>query len=288
MNNIFEIKLKNFDMDATFECGQAFRWVKNENSYINCAFNRVIEVEYNKNNERLKIINSNKEDISNIWSDYFDLENNYEEIISYLSSKDPHIKKAISFASGLRILNQDPWETILSFIISQNNNILRIKNNIEDLSKNFSFNKIEYKGKTFYPIPSPNELRDLTIEDLKPIKLGYRDKYIIETSKRMCELFPNGITREEVSDLSNAELEKLLTSFSGIGPKVANCIMLFSFKRFDSFPIDTWVKKLMNHFYGFSKNDLKGMTQFANDNFYPYGGIAQQYLFHYVRNNQSW
>ncbi len=285
MNNDFEIKVKNFDMDTTFHCGQAFRWKKLEHSYVGCAYERVIEVEYDEKTHSLKILHSNTEDIDNIWREYFDLNRDYEEIKESLSKRDQHLKKAIHFAGGMRILNQEPWETILSFIISQNNNMARIKTNIENLSRNFSTKKITYKGEEYYPIPNPFELKDLTLKDLEPIKLGYRGDYIIKSAKRMAELFPQGITREEVEHLKNNELEEMLTSFPGIGPKVANCIMLFAFKRIDSFPIDTWVKKLMNQFYGFSKTDLKGMKTFSNEFFYPYGGIAQQYLFHYVRNN---
>jgi len=179
------------------------------------------------------------------------------------------MKKAIEHGCGIRILRQQPWEALVSFIISQNNNIPRIKKNINGLSSSFGEPAGNYGGKDYYDIPTPDVLACLTLDDLAPLHLGYRARYLIETAKAVC---------------SGKKIEAdHLTDFCGVGPKVANCVALFALDRFESFPIDTWVRQLMHEFYGFDEKDVKGMASFAEDRFGEYGGIAQQYLFYYMR-----
>jgi N-glycosylase/DNA lyase len=189
--------------------------------------------------------------------------------------------KAIAFGQGMRILRQDHWETLVSFIISQNNNIGRIKGCIASLCENFGAFAGEYKGKKYFTLPEAGVLAALTEEDLAVCRLGYRAKYLIETAKAVKE--DNGVRLSGLRKANANEAFVYLTSLCGVGPKVANCIMLFSMDQYDSFPIDVWVKQAMNKLYGFDKQNTKAMAEYAEKNFGGYGGIAQQYLFYYIK-----
>lgn len=275
--------IRDFHPDHIFDCGQCFRWEKNEDgSYTGIAFGHVVRIDYDHENEILMIHGASEEDFENIWKDYLDLDRDYGVIKNRLSSKDEIIGKAIEFGHGIRILNQEKWETLLSFIISQNNNIPRIKKCINALAETLGEYVGDYEGKAYYSLPAPEVLANATLEDLAPCKLGYRAKYLIETAKKV---HAEGI--ESLEGLSSCELSaketcEALRRYSGVGPKVANCIALFAMRKFDSFPIDVWVKKVMNTMYGIDENDMKKMADYAEENFGEYGGIAQQYLFYYI------
>ena len=247
------------DLKQTFECGQCFRWNENEDgSYIGVAMGKVWKID-----ALLKDINTSSE----LWN-YLDMDTDYESIQKELINNDKTgiMKKAVKSGEGIHILRQDLWETIVDFIISQNNNIPRIKGCIEKLAENFGEEVGMMDGKMYYDIPSPKRLANLTREDLAPVRLGYRDKFLIETAK----MFEDG--------------ERDISKFPGVGPKVESCIRLFGMHDMASFPIDVWVKRVMNQIYGFNQNDVKGMQNFANETFGKYSGLAQQYLFNYIRN----
>ena len=179
------------------------------------------------------------------------------------------LPEAVKAGSGIRILRQDLWETVVDFIISQNNNIPRIKGCIEKLSELHGEYAGELRGRKWYAVPTPEKLASLTVEDLAPVRLGYRDKYLIETARRWLEMSPE---------------ERLnVGCFTGVGPKVESCIKLFGMHDLESFPIDVWVKRLMNRFFGFDEKDKAGMDDFAKEHFGEYAGLAQQYLFYYIR-----
>ena len=226
-----------------------------------------------------------------IWYDYFDLGRDYSSIKECLSANDEIMRKAIEYGGGIRILRQDLWETIVSFIISQNNNIPRIKGCIERLCNNFgepitngtacaadsgtagagSIDAVlEGSAEKRCSIPSPEKLASLTVDDLAPVRLGYRAKYLIETAKTVCE---KGLP-EDFDQLSE---------LCGVGPKVASCISLFGMQDYASFPIDVWVMKVMHELYGLPEKDKKAMAAFAKEKFGDLGGFAQQYLFYYMR-----
>lgn len=287
----FDIEVRDFDLDHIFDCGQCFRWRKQaDGSYTGTAHGRIVNMSFkegaSKFDGRLKITNLGEhadDDLEKIWIPYLDLERDYGEIKSTLSKNDEVIRDAISYGAGIRILKQELWETIVSFIISQNNNIPRIKGCIENLSREFG-ERIEADDTSWlnddtervaklenYAIPSPEILASLTQDDLASIKLGYRSRYLIESAKTVCEKgLPNNF--EQLSELC------------GVGPKVANCIRLFGMNETDSFPIDVWVKRVMARLYGFEENNIKGMESFAGEKFGKLSGFAQQYLFYYIRN----
>ncbi len=273
----------SFEPVHIFECGQCFRWNKEDDgSYTGIFKNNVINVK--KENNEVIFEGICEGNIEEICKDYFDLNTNYEEIKDRLSNIDVYLKKSVEYGSGIRILNQDLWETIISFIISANNNIPRIKGIIERLSKKYG-KKIVFRGKEYYTFPSITELSKASVQDLRELGLGFRDKRIYETTG----MFLNKeISLEELQGEKDTNIlrEKLMT-LPGVGGKVADCVMLFSLKRFDVFPIDVWVRRVMNELYIKEANEERVskvlIQNMAKEKFADIAGLAQQYLFYWKR-----
>ena len=238
---------------------------------VNMAFERGV----------LTIDNCTPEDYESIWRPYLDMDRDYGAIKAELSEADPTIKGACDYGYGIRILRQDFWESVVSFIISQNNNIPRIKGCIEALCAAFGERIGEYGGKEYFSIPSPEKLASLTSGDLALIRLGYRAPYLVKAAAQFIEEGgPDAVqTRLTAAEDPIGQLQK----FCGIGPKVASCISLFGLGRTDAFPIDVWMRRVMNRLYGIEEKDMKSMAAYAAEHFGKYGGIAQQYLFYYIR-----
>lgn len=278
-NKVIVKKLEHFKPKHVFECGQCFRWdLQEDGTYTGVAFAKVLNVKQEGNT--LIFNNTNIEDFNNIWMNYFDLKTNYGEIKEYLNEKDDIIREAISFGQGIRILKQDPWETLISFIISANNGIPRIKKSIELMSKNFGQYIGEYKGKDYYSFPSPEEIYNLSEEQLKECKVGYRSKYILNTAEKIVD---ENISLEEIKKLNSEDCFKELQKFTGIGPKVANCILMFAMEKVEAVPVDVWVKRIMEYFYFHKETPNKKIEEFTREKYGKYAGYAQQYLFYYAR-----
>lgn len=277
---------KCFKLKDIFTCGQCFRWQENEDgSYVGVVRNNVIKVSKNKNDIILKSIGD--ENLESLAISYFDLDRNYEELQLNLSKIDEHLKTSIEYGKGIRILNQDLWETLISFIISANNNIPRIQKIIQRLSENFG-NKIVFEGKEYYTFPTAEELKDVSIEKYRELGLGFRDKRIYETTKIILE---KQVNLESLQLNPNTrEVRDILLTLPGVGPKVADCILLFStLKRLEVFPIDVWVNRVMNDLYihgDESKISKKQIENLANQKFGNLAGLAQQYLFYWRRENE--
>ena len=280
--------LKNpetFNLKDIFECGQCFRWNEQEDgSYTGIWKENVVNIQKEGQDFVFTGIcenNNLEEEIQK----YFDLDRNYEEIKKELSKKDEYMKTSIAYGKGIRILNQDLWETIISFIISANNNIPRIKGIIERLSKAYG-NKIEWKGKAYYTFPSPNQLKDVSVEEYRKLGLGFRDVRLYETTKMILE---GKVDLEELKNNPNTvKKKKKLLTLSGVGPKVADCILLFSdLKRLEVFPIDVWVRRVMNDLYIQNEDETKvskkEIEKIARNKFGNLAGLAQQYLFYWRR-----
>lgn len=273
----------SFEPVHIFECGQCFRWNKEDDgSYTGVFKNNVLNVK--KENGKIIFKGICDGNIEEICKDYFDLDTNYEEIKSTLSKIDKYLETSIQYGSGIRILNQDLWETIISFIISANNNIPRIKGIIERISKKYG-EKIIYNEKEYYTFPNMYKLGEASVEDLRALGLGFRDKRIYETTK----MFLNKeITLEELENEQSIDIlrEKLMT-LSGVGGKVADCIMLFSLKKISVFPIDVWVRRVMNELYIKEPDENKVSKAFiqnlAKEKYKDLAGLAQQYLFYWKR-----
>ena len=251
--------IKSFQPEHIFECGQCFRWEKLQDGSYTGVFKRNV---INVKKEGKDVIFTGICDgiIKDECEEYFDLNTNYEEIKKKLSLVDDYLKQSIEYGKGIRILNQDLWETLISFIISANNNIPRIKGIIKRLSKTYG-NTIIWNGNKYYTFPTPEELSKASIEDLRKLGLGFRDVRVYETTKIVNE------NKEILEDLQNEKdvdvLREKLLEFPGVGPKVADCIMLFStLKKLEVFPIDVWVRK----------------EKYGN-----LAGLAQQYLFYWRR-----
>ncbi len=273
-----------FELKDIFECGQCFRFNKQEDeSYTGVVGNNVINVKKIDNEIHIKSVG--QDNLEELVVNYFDLNRNYEQIKDKLSKIDENMQKSISYGKGIRILNQDLWETIISFIISANNNIPRIKGIIDRMSERYG-KKIIFEGKEYYTFPTIDELSKASVEDLRALGLGFRDVRVYETTK---------IIKNKEVDLEQLKNEKdfnkvrnTLITLPGVGPKVADCILLFStLKRWEAFPIDVWVRRVMNELYIKNPDETKvkkeEIEKIAYEKFGNLAGIAQQYLFYWKR-----
>lgn len=252
------------DIALIFDCGQAFRFDKAEDgSWCGTAYGKYLKI-YQSESE-IKIIGATKEDFENIWYNYFDFGRDYDGVLGTFSG-DELLEKSAAENYGIRVLRQEKWETLCSFIISQNNNIPRIKGIIKRLCENFG----EKIGEDF-TFPSAEKIAALNEEDLAPLRAGFRNKYILDAARKVSS---GEVDLEALTLLSTDEAEQELLKIKGVGKKVAQCVLLFAYGREDAFPIDVWVKRVMTLYPdGLPENVL------ANR------GIAQQYLFHYIRNH---
>lgn len=256
--------IENFDLKNTLDCGQAFRWECDVNNYWSgIAFNKYLKLKKDADGTVI-LYNTTKDDFYNIWCDYFDLNRNYNSIINAVSGNEI-LKTASEFGKGIRVLNQEPWETLCSFIISQNNNIKRIKGIIKTLCENFG-DKID-GGYTF---PTAQKISQCTLDDLSVLRAGFRAKYILDAAQKVSnsEIDLNLLSKISLDDARN-ELMKI----KGVGPKVADCALLFSHKQICAFPKDVWIKRAMDVLFDgeLPKEAL------------PFAGIIQQYIFFYAR-----
>lgn len=269
----------DFDPKHIFECGQCFRWkAEDDGSYTGVAKGRVINVSREGNTVYLK--NTNLEDFNTIWKSYFDLETDYAKIKNELKNMDEYLEKATEFGWGIRILRQDPWEMLISFIISSNNRIPMIQKSISNLSREYGTYIGKFNGVDYYDFPTPEQLSKASIADIRACSTGFRDKYIKATTERVIS------ENEDVYNYENLGTEdcrKKLMEFNGVGPKVCDCIALFGMQKYDTFPVDVWVKRVMQEFYVEDDMSLPKIRKYAIDKFEDLSGFAQQYLFYYAR-----
>lgn len=263
-NNIELHEIKNFVLSETLDCGQAFRWSETEKDiWQGVAFGKFLKIGSKDN--IITFFDTTKEDFELIWKDYFDLDRNYSEILSVLSGNEV-LKTAGEFAGGIRILRQEPWEALCSFIISQNNNIPRIKGIVERLCENFG-EKINYG---VYSFPTAEKIATLTLEDLVVLRSGFRAKYILDAAKKIAS---GEIVLDSLRDMPLDSARSELIKIYGVGEKVADCTLLFGLSHIDAFPKDVWIKRAVEKLFG---GVLPECTK-------GYEGIAQQYIFHYAR-----
>lgn len=269
MNQIIFENITHFNPRHTFLCGQCFRWEEeSDGSFTGIAGENAANISMDGNS--LVICGGGTPEF---WENYLDLKRDYGKIQETLS-KDTIMKTAIESGWGIRILKQDIFECLISFIISANNNIPRIKKIINKLSEMYGDKKKEL-GKTFYAFPKENQLFNIKAEDLAPLSAGYRAPYIAEAVKQFA-----GIDKEKIKTSPLVEARAELCKIKGVGPKVADCILLFSAGRFGVFPTDVWVKRVMRELYGFSENET---ARRGEEKYGELAGIAQQYLFYWRR-----
>ncbi len=256
--------VKDFDLAETLDCGQAFRWRENDDgSFSGVVRGKLCKIA--KNTDYVTLYGVTEEDYNEIWKEYFDFDRDYS-VIKELCKKNETLAKAITFAPGIRVLKQEPWEALCSFIVSQNNNIKRIKGIIDRLCSEFG----EEIEEGFYSFPTAERLAKLTPDDLAPLRSGFRARYIIDAAQKVSSGEVD-IAKIQNLDLDSARAE--LIKITGVGVKVADCALLFGFGRVECFPVDVWIKRAMAQLF---PNGLP-------EELLPYAGIVQQYIFHYVR-----
>lgn len=265
-NNIYIYGLSDFDLPHTLDCGQAFRWKNDSKIWTGVAFDKFLKLE-KLSDGTIVLYDTTEEDFKNLWYNYFDLDRDYSEIVNTLS-EDETLKKACEYSHGIRILNQEPFETLCSFIISQNNNIKRIKGIIERLCENFG----EYKN-GYYTFPTAEKMATLTLDDLAPLRSGFRAKYLLDAAKKIASGEVDLYNLKNMP-LDDARLE--LMKIVGVGPKVADCCLLFSHNHTSAFPKDVWIKRAMEVLF---QGELPECAK-------EYAGIAQQYIFFYARDTK--
>lgn len=279
-NNLVILEdVENFDARAIFTCGQAFRWYEEKDgSFTTVHLGRVLNVLNEK--DRVVFKGTNLEEFKKIWLDYFDLNTNYKEIRKTLSGNEILVN-AMEYGKGIRILNQNHFEMLISFIISANNMIPRIKKSIEVISMRYGKFICEDENRKYYSFPTVEELSNATVEDLREFaKVGFRDKRIFDTVNMILN---DKIDLNSFESLETDVLREELLKFSGVGNKVADCIMLFSYKRGEVFPVDVWIKRVMEELFIKQETPVKKIAKEANRIFGKYAGYAQQYLFYYGR-----
>lgn len=263
-NDLLVIPEDIFSLPQTLDCGQAFRWEKNENNIWHGVVKGTPLTVY-ETAEGIVFENTTEEQFNAIWKDYFDFDTDYKKIRESFSG-DLYLSKAMDFCGGIRLLKQEPWEALCSFIISQNNNIPRIKGIISRLCEAFG----DDLGNGDFSFPAAERLANMTPEELAPLRAGFRAKYIVDAARKVVsgEVPLYSLPQLPLEDGLNS-----LIKITGVGPKVASCALLYGCGKKDAFPIDVWVKKILSELYpdGFPFEDS------------PYKGVAQQYLFHYRR-----
>lgn len=272
-------ELKEFNLCHIFECGQCFRWKKQEDgSFIGVAKGKVLKLI--QSGDSVTVLNTCTKEFSEIWEDYFDLKTDYGSYQKRLET-DPIMKTAISAGSGIRILRQDTFEALISFIISASNNIPRIMKIVDSLCSLFG-DEIEYNGEKYYSFPTPEQLHGVTEDDLAPIRSGFRAKYIVDAVNKVTS---GEIQLDALHSMTALEAQKYLMKINGVGPKVADCILIFGAGRLDVFPVDTWIDKAMKTLYPSAVEGVK-VRQAGENLFGDICGLAQQYIFYYARENK--
>lgn len=281
------IKVNCFNLKYTLECGQCFRWNEiyeddKKVTYIGVIKDRVIKI--SEQDDKLYVSSSNMDKLEEVISEYFDLNTDYKQIESVISKIDKNVNTAVKNSTGIRILNQDFFEMVISYIISANNNIPRISRSINEISKRYG-KEIIFENNKYYLFPNLEDLLKVTEEEFKFCGVGFRARYLKNTVKAISE---NKINFEYMMKLDTICAKTELMKMQGIGPKVADCILLFSLNRKEVFPIDVWVERVMSKIYF---KDLKGkvskkdIINYSNNNFKEYAGIVQQHLFFNIREN---
>ena len=268
---------KDIDLNNTITCGQIFRFEIKDNKYIIILDDRVVELY--EDDKYIYVESNNEDNLENKIKDYLDLNRDYDSINNELIKIDPLLKDVIDSSKGFKIINQYPFETIISYIISANNAVRNIQKSVNLISEKYG-EKVSYKGNTYYLFPTLEQIKNVSIEELNTFKIGFRSKYIYELINNI-----DGNKLEYINTLNTEQSIEYLRAYKGIGLKVASCIMLFAYKRLDVFPIDTWVKKYMIDNYNLS--NIKDIEKYTKEKYGKYSGLVIQYFFNSKRNKQN-
>lgn len=271
------LKVDNFNLKDSVTCGQIFRFEElNDSSFDIVLSDRVINIK--QENDNIIVNSSNIDNLERVIRNYFDLDYDYNSINKRLLEIDPNNKDIINSCSGLKMINEPKLEVIVSYILSSNNRVPQIKNALDNISKTYG-KQIIFNNKEYYLFPTLEELSKCDIDTLRDCKTGFRDKYIYDFIKKIIN---NEFDINKIDDMNSENALNYLMTLNGVGEKVASCILLFGYHRFDVFPIDTWVKKYMKDKYNIEGVD--NIRRFTIDKYKELSGIAIQYMFHYKRN----
>ncbi len=269
--------INNLDLNNTISCGQIFRYEKLEDdSYIVILKDRVVKLKYIDN--KLYIDSNNMNNIENVIREYLDLDRDYISIIENIKECDDVLGKYLDKSIGLKMIKQDPIECIISYIISQNNSVRNIKNSLDLISYKFG-DKVMFLDKEYYLFPSIDKLSKISLDEFRECKVGFRDRYLVDI---ISDIVENRLNVNYIFEMNSEDSLRYLMSFRGIGMKVASCILLFAYQKYDVYPIDTWVKKYMDTNYGIK--DEKKIKEFCKEKYGKYSGLAIQYMFNGMRN----
>ncbi len=280
-NNIIIDELNDFDIEEVLECGQCFHFTKlGDKRYEIIYFGKYLRIFQEP--DKLILYNTTKKEFEGLWRKYFDLDTDYAHIKSRILNLDIRLKEAVYEKPGIRILKQDFFETLISFIISQNKQIPHIKQIVHTISERFGDAIILEDGRRVYAFPTVEQLSVVTEEQLRECKVGFRAPYI----KCAVDMVASGeISKEKLLSMSVKEAREKLMTIKGVGEKVANCVLLFGLGFTDTFPVDVWMKRIMEYMYFDEPQDKKTIEAFAMGKYGDLAGYAQQYLFFYGREN---
>ncbi len=267
VTKVVNITKDNFSLEQICKSGQCFRmFQESDNLYSVIAGNRYLEVEQQGSQ---CIFHCDDAEFDDFWKKYFDLDNDYAGYISRIDSADEYLVKAAAFGSGIRILHQDLWEMIVTFLISQQNNITRIRRCINNICERYGEAILTPQGKTFYSFPKPESLSGLAEDALMECNLGYRSKYVVRTAG---SIVSGEVSLDALGNMPYPEARTELLKLYGVGGKVADCICLFALHHLQAFPVDTHINQALNGHY---------QNGFPNDRYDGYQGVMQQYIFYY-------
>ena len=279
--NTLLINVKDFSIEQTLECGQCFNFDKiNENEYVIIAKGKLLHIK--QEDETITLYNVNDSNDVKLWIEYLDLDRNYGEIKSFLLNRDLYLQEAIESKYGVRILNQEFYESLLSFIISQNKNITHIKQIVKTISERYGEPLGEVCGRSYYSFPSISRLSSVTDAEFRECKVGFRAPYLVDAIKHL----NNDLNTETFINLPIDEARNRLIEIKGVGTKISNCVLLFGLGYREAFPVDVWIKRTMEEIYFNKETPINQIQEFAEERFGKYGGYAQQYLFYYGRDNK--
>lgn len=276
--NVILSEVVDFNIEQIFECGQCFHFEKlDDMDYVTVAYGKALRV--TQDSDKVILHNTDLNEYNGIWRRYLDIDTDYGYIKKWLVQKDDRLKSAIDATYGIRILRQEFHEMLMSFIISQNNQIPRIKQLVSAISEKYGKEAGVINGKRFYAFPDVEELLKITEEDYRVLKTGFRAPYLVSAARSL-EL---GMSAESFEGKTYDEAKTELMRIKGVGDKVANCVLLFGLGYRNAFPVDVWIKRIMEQVYFQEDTPKEKIMAFAEENFGEYGGYAQQYLFYYAR-----
>ena len=279
--NLILTKVKDFNIEQILECGQCFHFVKlKDMEYVTVAYDKALHIK--QESDTVILYDTDMNDYNSVWKKYFDMDTDYGKIKKYLKDNCKELTDAIREKSGIRILRQDFTETLLSFIVSQNKQIPHIKQIVAGISKEYGRLAGVVEGQEFYSFPKLEELLRITEDDFRSLKTGFRAPYLCDAISHLKEWGE----MESFADLSYEEAKNKLMTIKGVGDKVANCVLLFGLGYTSAFPVDVWIKRIMESIYFKEDTSKDKIMDYAKERFGEYGGYAQQYLFYFARDGK--